>query len=82
MDAGGWLPPASKFNVSAGTKGKPPLRGTLQMSLEEVLLHDLAMLAQAHVERTFLTPHAHQLQMLAFQPPRQPHIFWGVAGGC
>ena len=46
MDAGGRLPPASKFNVLfAGTEGKPPLRGNLQMSLEEGLLRDLAMRA-------------------------------------
>ena len=46
MDAGGRLPPASKFNaLFAGTKGKPPLRGNLQMSLEEGLLRDLAMRA-------------------------------------
>ena len=34
MEAGSRLPPASKFNVLfAGKKGKPPLRGNLQMSL-------------------------------------------------
>ena len=46
MDAGGRPPPASKFSAPfAGAKGKPPLRGNLQMLLEEGLLRDLAMRA-------------------------------------